>query len=40
MSEYFTIPVKEKTAEKLQADKRLGESWDDVVRRRVFGDDS
>lgn len=39
-NEYHQIPIKRETAEQLQNDKRLGESWDDVVRRRLLNDES
>lgn len=39
-NEYHQIPIKRETAEQLQNHKRLGESWDDVVRRRLLNDES
>jgi len=38
--EYHNIALKSATAERLAESKRLGESWDDVVRRQAFGGDT
>jgi len=34
------IPVKPETADELYKFKKRGESWDDVVRRRLLNDES